>query len=464
MEECTVCCSERLTPATAVECLFCSNRTVCKTCVKRYLLDADPQCMVCHHPWSVEFLYSILPRSWLNTVFANRQYERALEFEKSVMAHTQRKVHLDRQVANLQAEKKAVKNDVKLVRKTIKELTEFRLKVHKRRLSEINLGLEELQGEPVGDRKAFVQNCGVAGCAGYLSTAWKCYACGAATCNQCHVPKQDGHACHPDAVASVQMLAAASKPCPGCRATIIKSEGCDQMWCPKCKKAFSWRTGKLVAAGAYVHNPEYLRYLRENNLPIDRAPGDAAPGQPAAPECLTIRRIETQLFDRIMRLRQANPSSELRLEWFLSRVVRSLVHHEGTAANVTAPDRSQVNAKLRTKLLNNVISQEQFDKSVRRTLKRQLVKEGIDEINGFVVQAATDILGRTLVPRMASSSEWTSDDLAQMNEELDKIRTFSNASLKELGKRHAITPRAFDDQFKIRTEPRKRKAQEAPSV
>lgn len=43
--------------------------------------------------------------------------------------------------------------------------------------------------------------------------------------------------------------------------TIVKN--CDQMWCPECKAAFSWKTG-LIDKGV-VHNPHFYQHMRNNN-------------------------------------------------------------------------------------------------------------------------------------------------------------------------------------------------------
>ena len=64
------------------------------------------------------------------------------------------------------------------------------------------------------------------------------------------------------------MIRKDTKPCPGCGEFSHKIHGCDQMWCPTCKVAFSWKTGQLEKGT--VHNPEYYRWMREHNEEIPR--------------------------------------------------------------------------------------------------------------------------------------------------------------------------------------------------
>jgi hypothetical protein len=48
------------------------------------------------------------------------------------------------------------------------------------------------------------------------------------------------------------------------------------MYCISCHTSFSWKTLKIDTGE--IHNPEYFRFLRENNMHIPRNPnGDDCP-------------------------------------------------------------------------------------------------------------------------------------------------------------------------------------------
>jgi hypothetical protein len=135
---------------------------------------------------------------------------------------------------------------------------------------------------PKEDRKAFVRACPAADCRGFLSTAWKCGLCETWVCPDCHEIKKgkddESHTCKPESIETAKMLAKEAKPCPKCAAQICKIDGCDQMWCTQCHTAFSWRTGKAVSDGQWVHNPHYYEWARRNGVTIARTPGDPGPG------------------------------------------------------------------------------------------------------------------------------------------------------------------------------------------
>jgi hypothetical protein len=52
------------------------------------------------------------------------------------------------------------------------------------------------------------------------------------------------------------------------------------MWCVSCKVFFSWKTGNIILTGP-LHNPEYYRWMRENNQFIPRNDNDNACELPA---------------------------------------------------------------------------------------------------------------------------------------------------------------------------------------
>jgi hypothetical protein len=143
----------------------------------------------------------------------------------------------------------------------------------------------QLVEETKRSRTKFIRACPLETCRGFLNQQWKCTVCNVHTCSKCNVPKvpkaketngmeetndakdtndmeetKDEHVCNPDDVATAELLANDTKPCPQCGTGIFKIDGCDQMWCTECKTAFSWRTGNVETG--HVHNPHYFEYQR----------------------------------------------------------------------------------------------------------------------------------------------------------------------------------------------------------
>ena len=127
--------------------------------------------------------------------------------------------------------------------------------------------------------RAFVRACPVNECRGFLSTAWKCGVCATWVCSKCHEVKAEqrdaGHGCNPDSVATAELLAKDTKPCPSCAAGIFKIAGCDQMWCTSCNTGFDWKSGKRIETNR-IHNPHFFEYA-SRILPGAQGGAAAAP-------------------------------------------------------------------------------------------------------------------------------------------------------------------------------------------
>jgi hypothetical protein len=152
-----------------------------------------------------------------------------------------------------------------------------------------------LNGIPVdGERRAFVRACPATGCRGFLSSSWKCGICDVWACSKCHeikgTERDAPHVCNPENIATAELLAKDSRPCPTCASLIFKIDGCDQMWCSQCKTAFSWRTGRPETGR--IHNPHYYEYMRAHGG-LPREEGDVPCGGLPA-----IRALVTALMSR----------------------------------------------------------------------------------------------------------------------------------------------------------------------
>lgn len=117
------------------------------------------------------------------------------------------------------------------------------------------------------ERKEFIKKCPAEGCAGFLSTQWKCGLCDTKVCNKCLEIKDADeasveHECKEEDVKSAEFIKKNSKACPKCGVYIHKTSGCSQMWCTECKTAFDWNTLKVITSGLF-HNPHYLEWSRQ---------------------------------------------------------------------------------------------------------------------------------------------------------------------------------------------------------
>lgn len=118
---------------------------------------------------------------------------------------------------------------------------------------------EERKKNP--ERRTFVAACPTEECRGFLSTHYKCGTCLKSFCSSCRELKEEGHACNPDVVETLKVIAKESRACPGCGMAISRVSGCDQMYCTQCDVAFSYSTGLRVQG--VIHNPHYFERLRQ---------------------------------------------------------------------------------------------------------------------------------------------------------------------------------------------------------
>lgn len=309
--ECSVCC-EAYNKTTHVR-VACEHSgacefEACKVCVRKYLLSTttDPNCMQCNKAWSDTFLIQNLKASFMRNDYKTHRKELLVQQQISRLPETMAAAERFKGEEVLQKVLNELRNEYNQAGKQIQELRFGKSKLEKEERknkldrahetfnliraninqAQYNLAVYRNGGEggvPVpaseerkDEARKFIMPCGNSECRGYLSTKYKCVLCEHHTCAKCFehlgfVKEESGHACKPENIESAEFIKAQSKPCPCCGTRISKIDGCDQMWCTQCHKAFSWNTGKIVTGP--VHNPHFYQYQREHGG-LARAPGD----------------------------------------------------------------------------------------------------------------------------------------------------------------------------------------------
>jgi ribosomal protein S27AE len=237
------------------------------------------------------------------------------------------------------------------------------------------------------ERSAFVRACPDEDCRGFLSTQWKCGICEKWTCPECHIIKgytRDAeHVCNPDDVATAQLIAADTKPCPQCGTGIFKIDGCDQMWCTQCHTAFSWRTGRVEQN---IHNPHYFEWQRRTGGQVIRNPNDVICG----------RNLDHYLYESFSRLLRTNYSDTPNYRQILSRMDNTIRHgiHILHVERPTEPNYERRNEDLRVQYLMKEITEEEMRALLQRDDKRHHRNQELAEIYTLLVNTVTDILYR----------------------------------------------------------------------
>ena len=132
-----------------------------------------------------------------------------------------------------------------------------------------------LKGMPIKTKtiKQYKFPCATRDCNGFVDANWLCTICDKETCKSCNITKEDNHVCKQEDIDTAELIKKDSKSCPKCNMSIMKTSGCDQMWCVSCHTTFDWKTLQIKTSGV-LHNPEYFRYMRENGIAIPRNPND----------------------------------------------------------------------------------------------------------------------------------------------------------------------------------------------
>ena len=276
---CEVCLEDFTSSVRArVSCPQC-NLAVCRTCVRRYLLNTTQQahCMGpnCKCTWDREFLITNTLRSFVNGDYKTHRSKLLLEQEKARLPETMPAVE---NYLKIDSMKKTIVVDNAKMQKILAEYHKIKTKIatDKQNIKRFQRGESGKKEE----KRVFKQKCGVEDCRGFLSSAWKCGLCATWTCPKCFdvlgKEKECGHECDPNNVESAKLIKKETRNCPSCAIPIFKIEGCDQMWCTQCHIAFSWKSGLRV--NGVVHNPHFYQW--------QRAGGGAAPIQtPGAQAC-----------------------------------------------------------------------------------------------------------------------------------------------------------------------------------
>lgn len=250
----------------------------CKECVRTYLLGttSDPHCMSCRKAYDPEFQTANFNASWMTNTYKKHRKTLLLEREISKLPATMGKVQQYEQVKTLEK----INTDLK------KRMYELNLELYnckrEKNINNRNIDLTRNGQSTEINKNKFIMPCPDDNCRGFLSSAYKCEACKLYTCSKCHEVTgldkiNEEHVCNEDNVKSAALIKKETKPCPSCGTRIQKLSGCDQMWCPGCKNAFSWKTGQVDTG--VIHNPHFYAWQKENGQgAAPRNPGDIVCG------------------------------------------------------------------------------------------------------------------------------------------------------------------------------------------
>jgi hypothetical protein len=219
---------------------------------------SEQECMVCKQPISTEFIFMHTPK-----VFRDEYVKKIVKLdmvrERALLKATQERMNararnkiLTSRIAALIVHLRRCRDDTEMLELLQKSVEERR---------KLNEDILEKSDEEISNvSTSFL--CPMPICLGLVKNG-RCSDCKKTICTKCRDECLEKHECNKEQLDNIQFLQRDTKPCPKCKVPIHKIDGCDQMFCTKCKTAFSWRT--LNIERGIIHNPHYNEYITQLN-------------------------------------------------------------------------------------------------------------------------------------------------------------------------------------------------------
>jgi hypothetical protein len=287
-------------------------------------------------------------------------------------------------------------------------------------------------GKHTETRAVFSKACPDEDCKGFLSSRWKCGLCEVTYCKDCQEPLEKDHECDEGLVATYKLMKEDTKCCPkvGCGTLISKISGCDQMWCPTCKTAFSWNTGKIVVGGT-IHNPHYYEWQRQQNKDnnIPRVRGDIPCGGLADYMTIYYYLLSVKFDDAVIH--------DIRID----NIHRSVTHiQEVEVPRVAARDID--NKDLRVKYLLGDIKEKELKSTIKQRYKKREKDTAVRQILDMYVATMTALFDNILRKKTKSA-------ITNSLSEFETIRKYVNAELKKVGERYCNVVPIITDEWNV---------------
>ena len=320
----------------------------------------------------------------------------------------------------------------------------------------------------------FVRACTIESCRGFLSKQWKCGICGIFTCSKCNIPivstklqgsfvgesdvlpkteeEESEHICNPDDIATAELLAKDTKPCPKCGTGIFKIDGCDQMWCTECRTAFNWRTGSLESG--HVHNPHYFEYQRRMGADVRNIMDIPCGGlEPNAFHGVihhlminvtsTMARTQAEREKRVLSPLSLEVSRQLLKD--SANYTMSIQYYSAYLLPRYRPDAIQNNLELRVLYLTKEITEEEFKTALSREAKQFNKRIEIGQVIQTVIFGMGDILTR-LIQFLRKTDDQANTvnycdtaEILKYFREIDALIEYANECLEFICKQYKLT-------------------------
>ena len=400
---CEICC-EYTEKKLIINCINC-NIDICNICFQRYFEQQESinkNCMNCKLQFHQSYLKSILPISFIKNNFEKVLFKE----EELLLPHTQKEANIILKINNLTIQinasiidsntlYKKIKTYDKLIKNINYTLINIKDKNELIELTNIKNNIISLSNRKTtydkyttilynldsitNERKqllnlkkkktyAILFKCTNIDCNGYIDDDMTCSQCDKIYCDKCREIICKDHICKKETIQNVDYLKDNAKTCPKCWTSILKTDGCDHMYCTNCETSFSWNTGDIIKG--YIINPEYFKNLRNKGLPIPRNPDDI--------NCFTTPFKYYEAF-AIFKLKTLTLNLDYELYYELITIYDRIIQkismlemHNNTNLNIKK--------NLRIKYINKLISEKNFKNNLFKLYMLEKNKESIHDV------------------------------------------------------------------------------------
>lgn len=224
----------------------------------------------------------------------------------------------------------------------------------------------------------FIRHCPNENCRGFLSSSLICKLCNCTACHNCREIKLYDHKCNAETVETIKLIAQDTKPCPGCATPIFKINGCDDMYCTKCKIFFRWDTLKILVRNK-IHNPEYADEMQ-------RITGNTQPRDPN--DILCGRELDQRFISRLIRSYKININSK---DNYIQNILYGIKRIKDVNLRAFTNHGVELNHQLRLDYLNNKINIATFKVNLQRQEKRIQKNEEIHNTLSLYINCMIDL-------------------------------------------------------------------------
>lgn len=441
MSECSI-CLEKFNKSLnkKIDCKTCEDNEdtkVCISCAGRYILEncKDAKCMVCNIEWDKEFMSDYFTKKFIDNDYKYHQEQYLYDEQIARLPDTQN-------MAVCRKKQNELKKQLNLIKKEKEELM-TRLRDVKNVERNIIINIEELESNKVVKESVkFTFKCPLDDCKGFLNENYHCHMCSQDICKYCMEELTENHKCNNDKKQTVELLRKDTKPCPKCGQLIYKIDGCNQMWCLKCHTAFDWRTGNIDES--YLHNPEYFRWMRENNKVITRNPLDLPNNNCNFPTFNIFINIINFYFpnSNFYGLRQKSDINKL------SNIFRLVLHIQNVTLVRNIQQQKENNLQeLRIKYLINEIDKESFKKNIQKVNKQFQKSQRINNIWNLVNTQYREYILDIINSTKYYSINKAIENIKNIIEEADNVKQYANTSFYKVGKLFKMSYPKINDDF-----------------